>query len=71
MNITNIEIETPDGKAFVYDMYISELGYLMIKLHFPELGIWKGYNLGNIISKLSDSKINLKEEIGKKIEILK
>lgn len=71
MNIKNIEIETPDGKAFVYDMYISELGFLMIKLYFPDLGIWKGYNLGNIIGQLSNKNINLKEEIGKKINILK
>lgn len=71
MKITDIKINTNNGEAYVCDMYISELGFLMIKLHFPEKGIWKGYNLGNIKDKLFDLNIDIRKEIGKKIEILK
>ena len=41
-----VEVNTPNGPGIVDEIWISELGYFMAKVHFPSEGRWIGYNLG-------------------------
>ena len=34
-NIVNSEVDTPDGKATLKEIYVTELGYIMAKLYYP------------------------------------
>ena len=43
--MSNILIETPKGIGRLHNIYVSELGFLMIKIEF-ENGTFSGYNLG-------------------------
>ena len=43
--VTNLSIETPKGVGEVDKIYLSELGYFMLKLSF-ENGTFITYNLG-------------------------
>jgi hypothetical protein len=43
--MSNILIETPKGIGKLHNIYVSELGFLMIKIEF-ENGTFSGYNLG-------------------------
>jgi hypothetical protein len=71
-SIVGLKLKTKDGDAIVNEIYISELGYLMIKLYFIEKKIFKGYNLMNLVKSLSDSGIEiLNRSNEKKIGIFK
>jgi len=54
--IKEVLIETPKGIGKLHNIYVSELGFLMVKIEF-ENGTYTGYNLGkhdpqkNIITK--------------------
>jgi hypothetical protein len=43
--VTNLSIETPKGVGEVDKIYLSELGYFMLKLSFKN-GTFITYNLG-------------------------
>ena len=47
-----IEINTPNGKGVIERMYMSELGYLMVKVSNPDK-TYTTYNLGEIKDNLS------------------
>jgi len=47
-----IEINTPNGKGVIERMYMSELGYLMVKVSNPDK-TFTTYNLGKIKDNLS------------------
>lgn len=47
-----IEINTPNGKGVIKRMYMSELGYLMVKVSNPDK-TFTTYNLGKIKDDLS------------------
>jgi hypothetical protein len=51
--MSSILIETPDGKGEINKIYLSELGFLMLKIYYPS-GIFKTYNLG-----VHDENINI------------
>ena len=63
MNKTiNSEVYTPHGKATLCDIYITELGYIMVKLHYPKKGVWMNYKIGEIKNLLEGSSIKLLSE---------
>lgn len=68
--IKELQFDTKDGKAVVSEIYISELGYLMVKLYFPELKIFKGYNLMDCLSKLNEFGIFIENNRYSKVMIL-
>ncbi len=71
-NIIGLKFQTKDGFAIIQEIYVSELGYLMIKLFFPDSKIYKGYNLVNLVKTLSDNGIEiLNRSDTQKIEIFK
>lgn len=43
--MTDVEIETPKGIGYLDKVYVSELGFLMLKIRFND-GTFTGYNLG-------------------------
>lgn len=40
------KIETPNGEGTIDDIFISELGYLMLRVYFKDERKWTTYNLG-------------------------
>lgn len=69
-NILDLTFNTDDGIATINDIYISELGFLMVKLFFHEKKVYKGYNITNIIKVLSDNGIII-DNLSEKVHILK
>lgn len=61
-NIVNSEVETPDGKATLKEIYVTELGYIMAKLHYPKKGVNINYKIGSIVNLLESEKLNLVSE---------
>jgi hypothetical protein len=43
--MNDVLIETPKGIGKLHKIYVSELGYLMVKIEFDN-GTYTGYNLG-------------------------
>ena len=43
--MNEVLIETPKGIGKLHKIYVSELGYLMVKIEFDN-GTYTGYNLG-------------------------
>lgn len=41
----DVLIETPKGLGYIDNIYVSELGFLMLKIKFDD-GTFTGYNLG-------------------------
>lgn len=69
-NIINSEVNTPDGKATINELYITELGYLMVKLHYKNPSVYKNFKIGNIEDLLKNESILLKESWSEKIELV-
>lgn len=69
-NILDLTFNIDDGIATINDIYISELGFLMVKLFFHEKKVYKGYNITNIIKVLSDNGIII-DNLSEKVHILK
>lgn len=42
----NVEINTPNGLGTIDKTWISELGFLMVKVYFKDRKRWISYNLG-------------------------
>ncbi len=58
----NSEVDTPNGKATLSDVYVTELGYIMAKLYFPKRGVWINYKIGEIKNLLEGSNLRLLSE---------
>jgi hypothetical protein len=61
-NIVNSEVDTPDGKATLKEIYVTELGYIMAKLHYPKRGVNINYKIGSIKNLLESEKFKLVSE---------
>lgn len=69
-NIIDLKIDTEYGKAIVSEIYISELGYLMLKLYYPDRKEFKGYNLMDFTKSLNDNGIFINNCDDKKVSLL-
>lgn len=69
-NILDLTFNTDDGIATINEIYISELGFLMVKLFFHEKKIYKGYNITNIIKFLKNKNIIIDNDLSEKVNIL-
>lgn len=69
-NIINSEVDTPDGTATIQEIYVTELGYIMVKLFYKKSSFYKNYRIGNIESLLSSENIKLKKSWSEKIELV-
>jgi len=52
-------VETPDGKATLKEIYVTELGYIMVKIYYPSRGVFINYNVENVKNLLEGKGINL------------
>jgi len=58
-NIVNSEVDTPDGKATLKEIYVTELGYIMAKLHYPKRGVNINHKIGSLRNLLESESLNL------------
>lgn len=49
-----LRVETPAGPGKIEGFYVTELGYLMAKVYFPERKCWVNYKVGDL-PKMSES----------------
>ena len=66
-NIVNSEVDTPDGKATLKEIYVTELGYIMAKLHYPKRGVNINYKIGSIKNLLEAERFSLLSEWTRRI----
>ncbi len=69
-NIINSEVETPEGKATIQELYVTELGYLMVKLFYKKSNNYRNYKIGSIEDLMLDKDIKLKSSWSEKIELV-
>lgn len=43
-----LRVETPAGPGKIEEFYVTELGYLMAKIYFPERKCWVNYKVGDL-----------------------
>lgn len=69
-NIVNSEVDTPDGKATLKEIYVTELGYIMVKIQYPSKGnIFINHHIGKIDELLSENNISLLNRFPERITI--
>ena len=61
-NIVNSELDTPDGKATLKEIYVTELGYIMAKVYYPKRGVFINHKIGSLKNLLDTNKLNLVTE---------
>jgi hypothetical protein len=66
-NIVNSEVDTPDGKATLKEIYVTELGYIMAKMYYPKKKVFINHRIGSIKNLLESERFNLLTEWTKKI----
>ena len=60
--IVNSEVDTPDGKATLKEIYVTELGYIMAKVYYPKKGIFINHRIGSLRNLLKADGLNLVSE---------
>ena len=66
------EIETPDGVGLLEQIYITELGHVMVRIFYQKKGIWINRRITNLESLLEGSGLKLTGEYKiKKRKVLK
>lgn len=68
-NIVNSEVDTPDGKATLQEIYVTELGYIMAKLLYKKRNIFINHKIGEIDTLLKSENLNLLTEWTKRVNI--
>ena len=61
-NIVNSEVDTPDGKATLKEIYVTELGYIMAKIYYPKKGASINYRIGSLKNLLESNSLYLLSE---------
>ena len=68
-NIVNSEVDTPDGKATLKEIYVTELGYIMAKIYYPEKSAFVNHRIGSIKNLLESERFSLLTEWTEKITL--
>lgn len=68
-NIVNSEVDTPDGKATLKEIYVTELGYIMAKLYYPNKRVFMNHRIGLLQELLESENFTLTTEWSKKINL--
>jgi hypothetical protein len=55
-------VDTPDGKATLKEIYVTELGYIMAKVYYPKRGVFINHKIGSLKNLLDTNRINLVTE---------
>ncbi len=62
-------MDTPDGKATLKEIYVTELGYIMAKIYYPSKGVFINYHIAVINDLLSRKNISLQSGFSEKITL--
>lgn len=68
-NIVNSEVDTPDGKATLKEIYVTELGYIMAKIFYKKKKVFVNYKIGDLSKMLKNENLSLLSEWTKNIKI--
>ena len=66
-NIVNSEVDTPDGKATLKEIYVTELGYIMAKMYYPQKRVFINHRIGSIKNLLEAERFSLLSEWTRRI----
>jgi hypothetical protein len=66
-NIVNSEVETPEGKATLKEIYVTELGYIMAKVYYPSRGVFINHMMASVRELLGEKNISLLSGFSEKI----
>jgi len=55
-------VDTPDGKATLKEIYVTELGYIMAKVYYPKRGVNINHKIGSLKNLLKTDGLNLVSE---------
>jgi len=55
-------VDTPEGKATLKEIYVTELGYIMAKVYYPKRGVFVNHKIGSLKNLLDTNKLNLVTE---------
>ena len=66
-NIVNSEVDTPDGKATLKEIYLTELGYIMAKMYYPKKRVFINHRIGSIKNLLEAERFSLLSEWTRRI----
>jgi len=55
-------VDTPDGKATLKEIYVTELGYIMAKIYYPKRSVFINHHIGSIKNLLESEKLKLVTE---------
>ncbi len=66
-NIVNSEVDTPDGKATLKEIYVTELGYIMAKMYYPKKRVFINHRIGSIKNLLEAERFSLLSEWTRRI----
>lgn len=70
-NSIPFDVDTKYGEGILEQLYLTELGYVMARIYFPEKGVWINFNVQTIWDLLKETKIDLKAlDPHKKEEVL-
>lgn len=53
------EIETPEGKGFIEQIYLTELGEIMMRIYFKNKNKWTNVRLSNLNSLIDTDRYKL------------
>ena len=62
-------MDTPDGKATLREIYVTELGYIMAKIYYPLKGVFINYKIGLVNQLLSEKNISLQSGFSERITL--
>ena len=70
-----LEVETPNGKATVVKVFITELGQLMAKIYYKKEKVWRNHQISSIddlmikedIKVVSSKSTSTKKSVIKKV----
>ena len=59
--IVNSEVDTPDGKATLSEIYVTELGYIMAKLFYKRKKVFINHKIGDIKNMMNSENLLISE----------
>ncbi len=68
-DLIRTEVETPDGVGLLEQIYVTELGHIMLRIYYKKKGIWINRRITSLESFLEGTGINYKG--GQKIRKVK
>jgi hypothetical protein len=68
-NLIRTEVDTPDGVGLLEQIYVTELGHVMLRIYYKKKGIWINRRITSLESFLEGTGINYKG--GEKIRKMK